>query len=63
MSGVLINVKCTCRKCFKALTIEEIHYFGCSDGTATCEVCEEEWLEKMHEWRGGVNGDPMPERP
>lgn len=57
----MVNVKPNCRKCGSALTIEEIHYYDNGDGTATCNDCEEKWLNDVSAWKNGEL-DAIPER-
>jgi hypothetical protein len=62
MSAQALRIEPKCRACGRALTLLEMHYLDCGDGTATCEPCEAAWAEKVQAWRHGAPGE-YPEHP
>lgn len=56
-----LNVSQHCSKCKAVLTLEEMHYYDRGDGTATCNSCEEQWMDEMAAWKRG-DRESMPER-
>lgn len=53
MSAQLIATSRTCRRCSASLTLEEMHYFEAEDGSATCSLCEQQWMDDVAAWRRG----------
>ena len=51
MTAEVIAINPFCRKCGAALQLDEMHYYDCGDGTATCNSCEEKWLQEIESWR------------
>lgn len=62
MSASSLKVAPICRCCVKVLTLEEMHYLDHGDGSASCEECEQAWMNAMDVWRNGA-GDKMPKPP
>ena len=63
MSAEAVNIKQTCRNCGAKLELDEMHYYDRGNGEATCNNCESEWLEAMHQWRSGCGGQEPPPQP
>jgi len=63
MSATAVQIEPICRNCGAVLKLDEIHYYDQGDGTATCNKCESDWLEAMHEWRSGNSGIEPPAQP
>lgn len=67
--GELLKTDTRCRACGAPLSLEEMHFLGDANGTATCERCESAWLVAIEAWRrgGSAGGDDsdevMPIRP
>lgn len=59
MSAEAITASMKCRECCKALTLEELHYYATSDGTATCEECEGAWMEQVAAFKRGEREFPF----
>lgn len=57
MSAEEFIKKHTCNECGKLLLLEEMHYYENRDGTANCEECEGNWMEKVNAWRNGYIKD------
>lgn len=64
MSAELITTSTHCRACSRPLTLDEMHYLGDHDGTATCSACEAAWCAAIAEWLADDTlPDQMPEQP
>ncbi len=64
MSAELLRTATACRSCGQPLTLEEMHYLGDDDGTATCSACEAAWCAAVSEWLADDTlPDTMPEPP
>lgn len=63
MSAEVLKVKPACRKCGAKLELDEMHYYDNGNGEASCETCEQTWMDAMHEWKQGAGGPTPPSRP
>jgi hypothetical protein len=62
MSAELLRVHAYCRACDSRLSIDEMHYYASTDGSAACEACEATWLAELETWRDG-GSEVMPKKP